>query len=272
MDTEEMSRLWSAIQAHYRPTTAYVVSVVLIEARKPSRKPLPVLSRGPVDLTTGHDRGVVVEPSLLPPYPTIVQIEPDESQPAARLGEPVRLEGHHLSGTSLVVRFAHRLLDEPNEIPIASNTDTTGIDLTLPTGGTTAQDWPAGVYLVSVTLIRPDELDPRTTNVAAMLLAPEPQVGTAVLVRDATTRHVTATLDVVPELRPAQDATLSIAGESAAVELHPTQTATLTFELGDVPQGSRPVRLTVDGVESLLIDYEAEPPEFDPSQFVTVPA
>jgi Pvc16 N-terminal domain len=272
MDTEEMSRLWSAIQAHYRPTTAYVVSVVLIEARKPSRKPLPVLSRGPVDLTTGHDRGVVVEPSLLPPYPTIVQIEPDESQPAARLGEPVRLEGHHLSGTSLVVRFAHRLLDEPNEIPIASNTDTTGIDLTLPTGGTTAQDWPAGVYLVSVTLIRPDELDPRTTNVAAMLLAPEPQVGTAVLVRDATTRHVTATLDVVPELRPAQDATLSIAGESAAVELHPTQTATLTFELGDVPQGSRPVRLTVDGVESLLIDYETEPPEFDPSQFVTVPA
>ena len=93
-----------------------------------------------------------------------------------------------------------------------------------------------------------------------MLLAPEPQVGTAVLVRDATTRQVTATIDVVPELRPAQDATLSIAGESAPVEAHPTQTPTLTFELGDVPPGPQPVRLTVDGVESLLIDYEAEPP------------
>ncbi len=34
MDTEEMSRLWSAIQAHYRPTAAYVVSVVLIEAQQ----------------------------------------------------------------------------------------------------------------------------------------------------------------------------------------------------------------------------------------------
>lgn len=31
-DTEEMSRLWSAMQAHYRPTASYVVSVVLIGA------------------------------------------------------------------------------------------------------------------------------------------------------------------------------------------------------------------------------------------------
>ena len=272
MDTEELSRLWSAIQSHYRPTAPYVVSVVLIEARKPSRTPLPVLSRGPVDLATHRDRGVIVEPSLLPPYPTIAHVAPDGSRPAARLGQPLRLEGHHLSGTSLLVRFAHRLLDEPNEISIVANTDSTGIDLTLPTGGTTAQEWPAGVYLVTATLIRPDEMDPRPTNVAAMLLAPEPQLASAVVVRDATTRRVTATLDIVPELRPAQDATLSIAGETAPVEPHPTQTPTLTFELGDVPQGQQPVRLTIDGVESLLIDYEAEPPAFDPSQFVTVPA
>jgi hypothetical protein len=261
MDTEDLSRLWSAIQSHYRPTAAYVVSVVLIEARRPSRRPLPVLTRG-----------IVVEPSLLPPYPTIVRVEPDHSQPAARLGEDVRLAGHHLSGSSVVARFAHRLLDTPNEITVGTNADTTGIDLTLPTGGTSAADWPAGVYLVSATLVRPGETDPRTTNVAAMLLAPEPQLGTAVLARDATTRNVTATLDVVPELRPAQDATLTLGGVSAPVEPHPAATSTLTFELGDVPQGDQWVRLTVDGVESLLLDREAEPPAFDPSQSVTVPA
>jgi hypothetical protein len=261
MDTEELSRLWSAIQSHYRPTAAYVVSVVLIEARKPSRTALPVLTRG-----------IVVEPSLLPPYPTIVRVEPDHSQPAARLGEDVRLAGHHLSGSSVVARFAHRLLDTPNEITVGTNADATGIDLTLPVGGTAAEDWPAGIYLVSVSLVRPDETDPRTTNVAAMLLAPEPQLGTAVLARDATTRNVTATLDVVPELRPAQDATLTLGGVSAPVEPHPTATATLTFELGDVPEGDQWVRLTVDGVESLLLDREAEPPAFDPSQSVTVPA
>ena len=56
-----MSRLWTAIQAHYRPTAAYVVSVVLIEARQPTRQALPVLAgrstRG------GRDRGVKVAPA-----------------------------------------------------------------------------------------------------------------------------------------------------------------------------------------------------------------
>lgn len=272
MDTEEMSRLWSAIQSHYRPTASYVVSVVLIEARRPSRTALPVLTRGRVDPTTGRERGIVVEPSLLPPYPTITHVEPDASQPAARLGETVRLEGHHLSGTSAVARFAHRLLDEPNEIPIGASADSTEIDVTLPSGPAAEQDWPAGVYIVSVSLIRPDEVDPRESNVAAMLLAPEPQLPPTTVSRDATTRRVTVTLDVVPQLRPAQDAQLSLGGATALVEPHPTATSTLTFVLGDVPPGAQWVRLTVDGVESLLVDREAEPPEFDPAQSVSVPA
>jgi hypothetical protein len=46
LGSEEMSRLWSAIQARYRPTAAFQVSVVLIESRKSARSPLPVLSRG----------------------------------------------------------------------------------------------------------------------------------------------------------------------------------------------------------------------------------
>ena len=37
MGPEEMSKLWAAIQSHYRPSAAYVVSVVLIEATKPAR-------------------------------------------------------------------------------------------------------------------------------------------------------------------------------------------------------------------------------------------
>ena len=71
MDTEEMSRLWSAIQAHYRPTAAYVASVVLIEAKKPVSTGLPVLSRGLVDPVTGKDAGVFVQPDTRPPLPTL---------------------------------------------------------------------------------------------------------------------------------------------------------------------------------------------------------
>ena len=44
------------------------MSVVLIEARKTTRNALPVLSRGPVDVSTGKDFGVFVNPSILPPF------------------------------------------------------------------------------------------------------------------------------------------------------------------------------------------------------------
>jgi hypothetical protein len=272
MDTEEMSRLWSAIQSHYRPTASYLVSVVLIEARKPSRRPLPVLSRGPMAPTTKRDRGVVVEPSLLPPYPTMLRAVPPDEQPAARLGETVRLAGHHLDGTSAVARFAHRLLDDPNEVPIGASADPTGIDVPLPSGASAEQDWPAGVYMVTVSLVRPGEIDPRESNVVAMLLAPEPVLPPTTVTRNASTRRVKVTLDVKPQLRQAQDAQLTLGGESGLVQPHPTVTSTLTFELGDVSPGSQWVRLTVDGVESLLVDRTVDPPAFDPSQTAVVPA
>ena len=261
IDSEEMSRLWSAMQAHYRPTAAYLVSVVLIESRKPTRTPLPVLTRG-----------LVVEPSLLPPYPTIERVEPPDEQPAARLGETIRLAGHHLDGTATVVRFDHRLLDEPNEIAVGASTDPTGIDVTLPTGQTAEEEWPAGVYVVQASLVRPGETDARETNVAAMLLAPEPLLPPSAITRDATTERVTATLDVRPQVRPAQDARLTLGGDTASAEPHATPTGTLTFELGVVPPGPQWVRLTVDGVDSLLVDRSVEPPAFDSSQSVTVPA
>jgi len=261
MDSEEMSRLWSAMQAHYRPTAGYLVSVVLIESRKPTRTPLPVLTRG-----------LAVEPSLLPPYPTIERVVPPDKQPAARLGETIRLAGHHLDGTSTVVRFAHRLLEEPNEVAVGVSTDASGIDLTLPSGQTAEEDWPAGVYVVQVELVRPGEADPRETNVAAMLLAPEPLLPPDSVTRDATTKRVTATLDVRPQVRPAQDARLTLGGETGPAQPHAAPAGTLTFELGVVPPGSQWVRLTVDGVSSLLVDRSGEPPAFDPSQSLAVPA
>jgi hypothetical protein len=42
MSVDEISKLWGAIQSHYRPTAAYQASVVLIESRRPGRSALPV--------------------------------------------------------------------------------------------------------------------------------------------------------------------------------------------------------------------------------------
>src|SRR5262249_17833971 len=46
LSTEEISRMWSAFQAKYRPTAVYQASVVLIESKQSTRSPLPVRSRG----------------------------------------------------------------------------------------------------------------------------------------------------------------------------------------------------------------------------------
>lgn len=45
LNTEEISRMWAAFQAKYRPTAAYQASVVLIESRRATRSALPVRQR-----------------------------------------------------------------------------------------------------------------------------------------------------------------------------------------------------------------------------------
>jgi Pvc16 N-terminal domain len=45
LSTEEISKMWPAFQAKYRPTAAYQASVVLIESRSSTRSALPVRSR-----------------------------------------------------------------------------------------------------------------------------------------------------------------------------------------------------------------------------------
>lgn len=65
MTTEEISKLWAAFQATYRPTAAYRASVVLIESRAAVAAPLPV-----------QTRSIFVQPSLEGAATPIVQ--PDE--------------------------------------------------------------------------------------------------------------------------------------------------------------------------------------------------
>lgn len=270
-DTEEMSRLWSAMQAHYRPTAAYVVSVVLIEATKPARTALPVLTRGPLDPTTLTDSGVFVVPNTESPLPTITAVVPPGAQPAARLGDTVHVDGLRLDGTSLVVSFRHPLLPSPNTRTIGTNTDSTGFDVTLPSGVTADNQWPAGIWGVTADLVRPGEVVSRTTSAGALMLAPRADVP-PVMTRDASTNALTVTVDVHPRVRPPQRAQLALGRDVAIADAHPTTTGTLTFQFGDVPGGPMWFSLAVDGIESQLVDRSVTPPAFDSTQRVTVPA
>lgn len=272
LDTEELSRLWSAMQAHYRPTAGYLVSVVLIQSTRATRPALPVLSRGEVDTVSGRERGVAATPSLVPPYPTLETVAAPAGAPAARLGETVSLRGHHLDGTSVRVRFAHRLLAIPHEVPVGTVTEADAVPVPLPAGAAAAADWPAGLWSVTASVVRPGEVAPRESNTVAMLLAPEPMLPPSALTREAGTGAVLVTLDVRPRARPEQSARLALGAVEAEAAPRTAATGTLSFRLPPLPAGPQWVRLRVDGVESLLLDRSVAPPTFVASQSVSVPA
>ncbi|HZN72028.1 MAG TPA: DUF4255 domain-containing protein [Micromonosporaceae bacterium] len=271
MDTEEMSRLWSAMQAHYRPSAGYQVSVVLIESTRPATTPLPVLSRGEVDTVTGREAGVQVTPSLVPPFPTVEAVEPPEAKEVAELGDIVTLRGHHLDGTNVSVQFTHRLLATPHEVTVGVVTDPSRIEVQLPSAGAGAATWPAGVWSVTASLVRPTETEPRQTNTVALLLAPTPDLSTATLVRDGTTGAVTVNVDIVPHVRPEQPAVLALNTAETTAPPRTTTVDNLEFVFESLAQGPAWVRLRVDGVQSPLVDRTKTPPEFLAGQSVTVP-
>lgn len=84
LNTEEISRMWSAFQAHYRPTAAYQASVVLIESKQSIKTALPVA-----------ERQVYVFP-----FNNLV-IEEIRSQ--AKAGDPIEINKPILPGQNLVL-------------------------------------------------------------------------------------------------------------------------------------------------------------------------
>ena len=282
MTGDDMSKLWTAIQSHYRPSSAYWVSVVLIEGTKPGAAPLPVLSRGLRDPVTHRDRGVVVNPDLLPPLPTLFKAETDAPQTGARLGEQVTLSGVRLIGAGHVVRLAHWLLDEPFELaPDSVNAQGTEVVFTLPNDAPAQSALVAGQLGVTVRFTPGGEPNPRETNAIPLILAPVPVIAAdaplglpaATATRGGVPPAVTVTMRARPEVRPSQPATLVLDTTSATAQVRNDPTDPLVFVFpNSVPAGPRWVRLRVDGADSILLDRSGPEPVFDPTQRITVPA
>jgi hypothetical protein len=68
---DEMSRLWTALQAHYRPTVAFQVSVLLIDNDATSSPALPVLARGPAVETLQRPAILAIEDAANPSQPIV---------------------------------------------------------------------------------------------------------------------------------------------------------------------------------------------------------
>jgi hypothetical protein len=263
LSTEEVSKLWTATQSHFRPTAAYMASVVLIEATRPTRSALPVLSRGPVDLATGRDRGVVATPDLVPPFPAIRTVAPAGEQPVTRLGEVVDLVGHHLDGTNREVVLANDRFAIEETIAAAGTGGPALVQFTIPVAD--AADYPVGVYRVAARVVRPGESEPRETNRLGLTLAPHITGLPAVVVRDGA-GTATFTLNFHPALRAGQTVMLLLGQHAFAPEPFTPPVTSLDFVIADAPVGNHLARLRIDGVEGPIVDHAATPPAFLPQR------
>jgi hypothetical protein len=286
LSTEEISKLWTAFSAHYRPSVAYHVSVVLIEGKKPAKSPLPVLTRGRPDLMTGREGGVTSQPSLLPQYPTLLEAKPPNQQTAVRMGDELTLTGYRLEGAAVSVRFTH--LPSLNKLELSSIKGSTSDqikvnippDLAVPgipsNNPQHPDNWAAGIYRVAAVISKTGQADKVVTNELSILLAPR-------------------LLPVDPP--PAQLRLLKLIGNKVMVKCSPKawenqkiklvigdceipadaiykKTDDLSFEyesLKPLSKSKQWLRLRVDGVESILIDRVKTPPAFDDSQLVDIP-
>jgi hypothetical protein len=255
LSTEEMSKLWTAVQSHYRPTAAYMATVVLIESTLPARAPLPVLSRGPRDPATGRDRGVIVEPGLVPPFPTIELVTASNKQPAASVATPVEVTGHHLDGSNRTIVLSNARFQIEQEVSAAVGNSSTAVQFVVP-------DLPAGIYQLAVRVLRPDEIAARASNQLALVIGPRITTPLPISVARDSAGSASITLDCQPQIRPGQQVSLILGNREVFAQPVTVTTNTLTFVVETAPAGDHLVRLRVDGIESAIIDHAATPPVF----------
>jgi hypothetical protein len=240
-----------------------------------------VLSRGLVDNTTKRDRGVVVNPDLLPPLPTLFDVTPPAQQSAARLGETLTITGVRLSGSGHRVRLTHRLVTPPLElVPSAPNAAGTQLAVTLPNDVAAQSGYAAGQWALTLRFTPTGEPTPRETNAAPLVLAPAPVIAADAplglpalsIKRGGTPQRVTVTLRARPQVRLPQRATLMLDTAEATAKPRAAAADPLVFEFPDtVAPGAHWLRLRVDGTDSLLLDRSGPAPVFAASQQVTVP-
>lgn len=269
LSLEEMSNIWSGFQTEYRLSAAYEVSVVLIESARPQRTPLPVLSRGV------EDRGVFVLAAL---SPSLREVQPPDRKPVAELGDTLDVLGDNLEGEGLTMQLRHNQLDDPIELAPLPGRTSSQLQVELP-DATADPDVPskvpAGIYTLSLVVERPP-LPAWTTNVLPFALAPQITI-TAPLGNTAPQGNVTVELECTPQVQSGQKASLLFGDREVPVKADdvitpadPTAASTLSFVVEIAPPGEYVLRLRVDGVDSLPVDFTATPPEFMANQIVTV--
>jgi hypothetical protein len=259
ISAEDVSRLWSAMQARYRCTVAYQVTTVIIESRAAGRRALPVGRRLGVAEAAAAPRLLSVEHADGPLVPVVE-------------GSPLRLRGRDLLAADRRLELGSIDVSALITSELADQ-----ITFTLPA------PLPAGLRcgLLGLRLLHRRPLgDPPVAHAAAesnvlpLLLRPTlaPPVGfvqTASEVIDGVTlrsgrvvmafaapvaRHQRVLLMLNRRDAPAGGDASVVLAASDGLGLAPAVTETFSVEVAvrRVPAGSWLVRASVDGADSLL--------------------
>ncbi|QQP98132.1 DUF4255 domain-containing protein [Lysobacter enzymogenes] len=267
---EELSKLWTAAQARCRPSMAYQVSVVLIQAEAGTRGALPVLRRGP------GDRGPVATAGAAPQLDR-VRNAASEFLRAARLGDRLLLEGRGLQVAGSEAVFEHARTHAQRSLPVQAGDTPQQLQVTLPAAGDAGAlaDWTPGLYTVRVRTVRPD-LPALTSAPLALMLAPLLSVDPLAAAAGA---DLPLSVECRPRLHPDQHAGVrlrfganELPADAIVTPADPAQPSTLqaTVPAALVAAGRYPVVLSVDGADSVPAVQAADGAQFDPQQTVVV--
>jgi len=260
MNTEEMSKLWTAFQAKYRPTAAYTATVVLIESEKSTKTALPV-----------KDRNIYVVPFRQP------VIEKIKSQ--ALPGDPVMdnqkildqyrlvITGYNLKADNLLVN-----IDGTEYTPATADVGDTQVIFQLPAG------LQAGIHGVQVTsqlsMGTPEALHSGfQSNVEAFVLCPtiDPTPENIQVTNVTGTGGSPRSADIGISLKPALEVDqrilflmnqtdnapgttpLAYSFNSIIPASPPAASEDIVIHISGVEKGTYLMRIQVDGAESPLL-------------------
>ena len=265
LNTEELSKLWTAMQARYRTSSGYQVSVVLIQGTRPTSTALPVLSRGKVDPVTRREAGVALQPNLLSSTPQVDSLVLPNAQTVAQLGDNLGLIGQNLDGTQQALLLTNTRLSVSNTInTIATPTGTpaSAVNFTLPDDPV---NYPAGIYSAQLQLTRSSDGAVVLSNAFPLTIAPRLLTPPTSAQLDSSGK-LTLLLNCTPQLRPRQRVSLILGRYEALAEDFDQPTTTPTFVFDALPPSPADTpyraRLRVDGIDSIIIDRSVTPPAF----------
>ncbi|WP_299486258.1 DUF4255 domain-containing protein [Acaryochloris sp. IP29b_bin.137] len=259
---EEMSQVWRGFQAQYRASLAYQVSVVLIDSQRPMDLALPVLPRLP------EGRGAIAQ--VFPGGATLAEVRLPNRQRSAQWGDRLRLRGTNLLDPALQVHLAHAQWSEPKVLEPLPGGTASELQVQLPdlvAMPEEAREWRAGFYTLSLVIPREQgawSSEAWPLAIAPKLLRVEPLTAEAGVVR--------LTVTCMPPVQADQGVTLLLGDRGVPVMGIEEERfgSELQVEVEDIRSGVYVMRLRVDGVDSIPVDFSSSPPQFAENQTLVI--